>query len=182
MIDTSVVHIEFEVLRTNSCKSLKILDLSNWANAQNDPAYIEITTPGSTKSVTHIFQKGRPNIFNVVNLNLSDVIDYSSLTALPDGMYKIIVSQCANDPLAVTQYHLQDCQLRCSIARKLIAVDLTCTPCRQELLKEIQEIMLFLDGAQAQTDRCNVNKAMEYYQRARTLLDRITDVNENCNC
>jgi hypothetical protein len=181
-VDTSLVHIDFEFIRTNSCKSIKILDTSNWANAENDPSYVEITTPGRTQSVTHVFQKGRINIFNVVNLNLSDVVDYSSLTPLPDGMYKVTVLQCQDDPLAKTQYYLQDCQLRCNIARKLISVDLTCSPCRVSLLRELQEVMLFLEGAQAQTSKCNVNKAMEYYQRASTLLNRISDKNEKCNC
>lgn len=182
MIDTSFVHIDFEVLVTKSCKALKILDLSHWANSLNDGAYIEITTPGSTVPITHVFQKEGINIFNVVNLNLSDVVDYSSLTAIPDGMYKITVLQCAGDPGAKTQYHLQDCQLRCSITKKLISVDLTCDSCKDELLRNMQEILLFLDGAQAQTSKCNVNKAMEYYQRAVTLLDRITETKENCNC
>lgn len=181
-IDTSAVLIDFEVLRSNSCKALKVLDLSHWANAADDASYIEITSPGQTKAVTHIFQKEKVNIFNVSNLNLSDVKDYSSLGALPDGIYTITVLQCQNDPLAVTKYFLQDCQIRCQVARKLIAVDLICTPCRKELLGEIQEIMLFLEGARAQTDRCNVNKAMEYYNRAQTLLDRITDNPDNSQC
>lgn len=182
-LDTSAVNIDFEVLRTNSCKSLKILDLSHWANAQDDAAYIEITTPGQVNPVTHVFQKGKLNVYNTSNLNLSDVQDYSFLGALPDGIYKITLLQCQDDPLAVTKYHLQDCQIKCQVARKLIAIDLTCTPCRKELLSQIQDIMLFIEGAQAQTDKCNVNKAMEYYQRAVKLLDRITDTTDSgCNC
>ena len=182
MIDTSVVNIDFEVLKTNTCKVLKVLDLSHWANAELDAAYISILTPGATVPIVHIFQKEKINRFNTNNLGLSDVTDYSYLGALPDGIYAITLQRCIDDDKAITKYHLQDCQIRCSIARKLISVDLTCTPCRKELLKEIQDIMLFLDGAQAQTDLCNVNKAMEYYQRASTLLDRITDSSSSTGC
>lgn len=184
MIDTSVINIDFEVLRTNTCKALKVLDLSHWATAEDDVAYLQIWTPGASSPITHIFQKGVINRFNTNNLELSDVSDYSYLGPLPDGIYKLVLLQCENDPLAVTKYHLQDCQIRCQVARKLIAVDLTCTPCRKELLKEIQDITLFLDGAQAQTDVCNVNKAMEYYRRASTLLSRIQDTDNNkcTNC
>lgn len=178
-IDTSVLNIDFEVYRTSGCKFLKVLDLSNWASSEDIAAYIQITTPGGVEPVTHIFQKGRLNVFNANNLQLSDVSDYSSLGALPDGIYKLVVLQCQDDPFAVTKYHLQDCQIRCQVARKLIAVDLTCEPCRKDLLKEIQDIILFLDAAQAQTDVCNVNKAMEYYRRANTLLDRISDSNDS---
>lgn len=181
-IDTSVVHLDFEVLNTNTCKALKILDLAHWASAEDDAAYIQIVTPGQVTPVTHIFQKGKVNIFNTVNLNISGIVDYSSLGPLPDGMYKITLLQCENDPLAVTKYHLQDCQIRCRIARKLITVDLNCDPCRKGLLEEIQDIMLFLDGAQAQTDKCNVNKAMEYYRRAALLLERISDTPTNPGC
>lgn len=183
-IDTSITNIDFEVLRTNTCKTLKVLDLSHWTSSDTYAAYISILTPGSTRPIIHIFQKDTINRFNTNNLELSDVTDYSTLGALPDGIYTITLQRCLDDTKIVTKYHLQDCQIRCQIARKLISVDLTCTPCRKELLKEIQDIMLFLDGAQAQTDLCNVNKAMEYYQRASTLLDRITDTNstgcKNC--
>lgn len=183
-LDTSVVNIDFEVLNTNTCKVLKVLDLSHWATSESEVAYVSILTPGSTVPIIHIFQKDKINKFNVSSLGLSDVTDYSTLGSLPDGIYTITLQRCVGDTKAVTKYHLQDCQIRCQIARKLISVDLTCTPCRKELLKEIQDIMLFLEGAQAQTDLCNVNKAMEYYQRASTLLDRITDTNsagcKNC--
>lgn len=182
-IDTSTINIDFEVVRTKSCKFLKVLDLSHWANAQEDVAYISITTPGSTTPITFILKKGAINIFNAANLQLSDITDYSVLPAIPDGIYEISISECVNDPQAVTHYHLQDCLIRCALIKKLISIDLICEPCRKELLKEIQEIMLFLDGAQAQTDNCNVKKAMEYYRRAQTLLDRITDSSSPCsNC
>lgn len=181
-IDTSIINIDFEVLNTNTCKILKVLDISNWASAVDDAAYIEILTPGATTPVVHVFQKGKINIFNTNNLGLSDVSNYSYIGPLPDGIYTITVLQCQDDPLAVTKIHLQDCQIRCKVARKLISVDLTCDPCRKDLLKEIQDIMLFLDAAQAQADLCNVNKAMEYYSRASTLLSRISDSNNhNCN-
>ena len=181
-IDTSVIHIDFEVLKTNTCKVLKVLDLSNWASAEDDAAYLSITTPGATIPVTHVLRKGRINVYNTNNLNLSDVSDYSYLGALPDGIYTLTLSQCQNDPLAVTKYHLQDCQIRCQVARKLIAVDLTCQPCRKELLHQIQDIILYLDGAQAQTDVCNVNKAMEYYRRASLLLSRLSEPGESSGC
>lgn len=180
-IDTTLVRLDFEVLKTNSCKSLKILDLSNWANAEADPAYIQITTPGQTKPVTHIFRKEKRNVFNSNNLNLSDVIDYSDLAPLPDGMYTITLLQCEDDPLAVTKYHFQDCIIRCQVARKLLAVDLSCNSCRTDLIKEIQDISLFLDAAQANADKCNVNKAMELYRRAQKALDRISDT-DSSNC
>lgn len=183
MIDISVINIDFEVLRTNTCKALKVLDLSHWATSEDDAAYLQIWTPGASSPITHIFQKGRLNRFNTNTLELSDVSDYSYLGPLPDGIYKLVLLQCEDDPLAVTKYHLQDCQIRCQVSRKLISIDLTCQPCRVELLKEIQDIILFLDAAQAQTDACNVNKAMEYYRRANTLLDRIQDSHSPCtNC
>ena len=180
-IDTTVVRLDFEVLKTNSCKTLKILDLSNWSIAVDDISYVQVLTPGQVKPVTHVFQKGKLNILNSNNLNLSDVTDYSQLAPLPDGIYTITLLQCENDPLAVTHYHFQDCQIRCQVASKLIALDLTCSSCRTELMKEIQDISLFLDAAQANADKCNVNKAMELYRRAQTALDRIGGASrKNC--
>ena len=68
------------------------------------------------------------------------------------------------------------------LSRKLLAVDLNCEPCKKDLLKEIQDIWLFLDAAQAQTDQCNPNKAMEYYRKAAVLLDRISDSGNSYPC
>lgn len=181
-VDTTAVYIDFEVLKTNSCKSLKVLDMSNWSIAESDGAYISILTPGNTKPINHVFQKNQINSYNVVSLNLSDIVDYSSLTPLPDGIYTISLMRCLDDPNEVTKYWLQDCQIRCQVARKLISVDLICTPCRKELLKEIQDIILFLDAAQAQTDSCNVSKAMEYYRYASTLLERISESGSTTSC
>jgi hypothetical protein len=181
-IDTSKILLDFEVYRTNSCKVLKLLDLSNWATAEADLAFVSILTPGSTVPAVLPFQKHKLNVFNTNNLGLSDVTDYSYLGPLPDGMYTITLLQCEGDPYAVTRYHLQDCQLRCQVNRKLIALDITCSPCRTELRNDVEEILFYLDVAQANSDACNINKAVECYQRAATLLDRISD-NSGCkNC
>lgn len=181
-IDTTLVRLDFDVLKSNNCKVLLIADGSNWANAQDDPAYIQVLTPGQTVPVTHVFRKDRLNRLNSNTLNLSDVIDYSDLAPLPDGIYTITLTQCENDPLARVKYHFQDCQIRCQLAQKLLSVDLTCNSCRKELLKEIQDISLLLDAAQANSDKCNPTKAMELYQRAQVILDRISDEPGCANC
>ena len=77
----------------------------------------------------------------MANLGLSDVKDYSSLTNLPDGIYTITIERCQDDPKATTKYHLQDCNIRCAIVKKLIAIDLICAPCRKELLEKIQDVL-----------------------------------------
>lgn len=186
-LDTSVLNVDFEVLGcSTNCKSLKIVDLSNWGPAIMNPSYIDITTPGSTIPVTVLYQKQVINIFNTNNLNLSDVTDYSSLGTLPDGAYQICVRVCLGTNLdgspiysTTCKYWLQDCQLRCAIARKILAIDLTCQPCRTEYLDDILEVQLFLDAAQAQIDNCNVNKAMEYYRRASLELERLQEPNQD---
>lgn len=184
-IDTSVLNMDFEVLGcSTNCKALKVVDLSNWGPAITNPAYMDITTPGSTLAVTVPYQKQVINYFNTNNLNLSDVQDYSSLGNLPDGAYKICLRVCmgvddAGDPIyeTVCKYWLQDCQLRCQINRKILAIDLTCHPCRTAYLDDILEVQLFLDAARAQIDNCNVNKAMEYYNRAALELERLQEPN-----
>lgn len=181
MIDTSVLNIDFEILGcSTNCKALKIVDLSNWGPAISNASYIDITTPGSTLAITNTFQKQIINVFNTNNLNLSDVQDYSSLGNLPDGAYQICVRVCmGNDPNGMPQfekvckYFLQDCMLRCKIAKKIMAIDMSCEVCKQNWLDDILEAQLFLDGAHAQIDNCNVNKAMEYYMRATQIFERL---------
>lgn len=167
------LYIDFDFIKSKNCKTLRIMDLSNWSIYENDAAYVKITTPGSLEPIVHIFQKGKYNIFNSNNLNLSDVHDYSDLANLPDGVYTVSVVRCEDDPKGVTKYFLQDCQIRCQVARKLLAVDLNCNSCKRELLVLIQDVILFLDAAQAQVDQCNPNKAMEYYRKAVQLLNRL---------
>lgn len=185
-IDTSVLNIDFEVLGcSTNCKSLQIADTSNWGPAIMNPSYIDITTPGSTLPVTVLFQKQVINRFNGNNLNLSDVSDYSFLPNLPDGAYQICVRVCMgvdgqNNPVyeTVCKYHLQECQIRCRLAQKLLAIDLSCDVCKRDYLNELLEVQLFLDAAQAQIDSCNVNKAMEYYRRAAQELERLKEPGE----
>lgn len=178
----SNIYIDFEFLKTKNCKTLKVIDVSNWSISFMDAAYIEILTPGSTKEVVHILRKNLTNVFNANNLNLSDVTDYSELPSIPDGVYQVTIKRCEDDLKGVTKYFLQDCIIRCQVARKIMSIDLNCEPCRKDLIEEMQDITFFLDAAQAQVDQCNVNKAMEYYRRAVALLDRISDGNSNCNC
>lgn len=184
-LDTSLIHIDFEVLGGNNCKVLKVIDESNWPIPPDGLipiSYISILTPGSVKRVNHVFQKEKVNLFNSNNLNLSDVHNYAYLAPLPDGIYTITVERCQDDPNAVTKYHFQDCQIRCALARRIIGIDLTCQPCRKNLLDEILDIQLFLDGAKAQTDKCNPVKAMEYYRRASMLLSRLSEPGDDRNC
>lgn len=185
-IDTSILNIDFDVLGcSTNCKHLQITDLSNWGPAILNPSYIDITTPGSTFPITVVFQKQVINHFNGNNLNLSDVGDYASLPNLPDGAYQLCVRVCMgvdadNNPVykQVCKYWLQDCQIRCKLAQKLLAIDLACDVCKRDYLNEVLEIQLFLDAAQAQIDNCNVNKATEYYRKAAEELDRLKEPGE----
>jgi len=173
------VNIDFEVLKTKNCKILSVMDCSNWSLAEDTTAYISVLTPGSTIAVDNVFTKNQINNLTAVSLKLTDITSYSSLPALPDGVYEVTILRCQGDSKSVTKYHFQDCVIRCQLAKKLLAVDLNCEPCKKELLKEIQDIWLFLEAAQAQADQCNPNKAMEYYRKAATLLDRITDSSDS---
>ena len=196
-LDTSTLRIDFDVLPSGTnCKVLKIVDLSNWASLISSPSFVDITTPGQTVPVSTTFYKGQINLLNSNNLQLSDVTDYSALANLPDGAYKICVKVCMGSipsttepPLPPTpvfeevcKWHLQDCQIKCKIARKLTSVDLTCQPCRKYLLEYLREINLYLAAAHAQIDDCNVNKAMEYYRRATELLERLNEPGSNNPC
>ena len=181
MIDTSVLNIDFDINHcSTNCKVLQIMDLSNWGPAINNLVLISITTPGSTVAIDNVFQKNKINIFNSNNLNLSDVEDYSTLSSLPDGVYQVCVKTCldgSTNPVTYAQtckYFLVDCTIRCQVSRLLMSVDLNCNPCKEELLKPLQEVLLFLDAAQAQVNNCNSNKAMEYYNRDSILLKRIS--------
>lgn len=194
MIDTSVLNIDFEVIGcSTNCKSLKIVDLSNWGPAINNPVFINVTPPGANNAVSNVFYKKQVNVLNSNNLQYSDVTDYSFLPNLPDGVYQICLEVCMGSnpgPSGTTipvfnttcKYFLQDCQLRCAISRKLMSIDLTCQPCRVKLLEEIEDIQLFLDAAHAQIDNCNVNKAMEYFRHAQTELSRLQAPGGNSGC
>ena len=182
-LDTSRLSIDFEILRgSTNCKFLKIADLSNWGPAALSPSYIDITLPGNSIAVSLPFQKGVINLFQSNNLGLSNVNDPASLANLPDGAYKVCVKVCMGTDLSgaplyeeVCKYYLQDCQIRCKLNKKIIAVDLTCESCRRDYINNVLDIQLFLDAAQAQIEFCNVNKAMEFYRRAAEELERFNE-------
>jgi len=199
------LNIDFEILGCSSnCKSLRVLDLTNYANYSLSPVYIDIIAPGLQFPTSRNYQRNAINTFNTNDLGLSDVTDPAYLGNIPDGIYKVCVrvllgyvsplapnatpspiqTSVYTDPVYADncKYWLQDCELRCAIARKLLSVDLTCQPCRKTLVVDLQEIQLFLDAAQAQVENCNVNKAMEYFRRATKLLERLTNPSKDGGC
>ena len=70
----SNIKIDFQVIDTGDPRVLMIADNSVWAQIENQPKVIEITTPGNdpaTDYVGHYFQPYQINSFNSETLGLS---------------------------------------------------------------------------------------------------------------
>ena len=102
------IEIDFNVLSPLDPKILVLCDNSNWLTAEDKPAYISITPPGSSKAITNIFSKHKVSTFNSTNLQLISFISCSEQgnLDLPDGVWKICL-QSSYDKLEKTKYHLK---------------------------------------------------------------------------
>lgn len=92
-MDIGNIFLDFTVIPDFDTKYLIVGDISKWYGAENLPATISITPPGSSKAIIETFQKHKLNIFNSVNLGLSclNSCEEQVYTDIPDGVWTILV-------------------------------------------------------------------------------------------
>ena len=118
----STVNINFQVINTNDPASILIGDQSNWGVAKNKPAYLIITPPGSTQTITLTFGKHKLMPLTSVSLGLSCVssnCDGQTYEDLDDGVWEFCL-QSAFEGLNKKRYYLKDDQLRQEIAKIMV--------------------------------------------------------------
>lgn len=149
MTDLSV-NIDFIILNSLDPYVIAVADRSRWGVAEELPAYILITPPGSTRAISTVFQKERINFFHSVNLGQTCVVDGcggQNYEKLDDGVWEFCLKS-GYDGLEKKRYLLKDDNLRIELDKLFISQNLRYNP-ESQIFKDTKKITFFLDSAQA---------------------------------
>lgn len=169
------IRLDFQVLSTGDPKILVIIDTSVWGFIENKPSIIEITPPGSSKTRTYNFVKGKSNVFNSSNLLITPVGEYKDLA---DGIYRISVKG-SPDTNCVHRDFLKTDKIRTELAKIYISLGVDNDKETIEKKKTIQNYDLLIRAAEYSVKIGKLKKGMHYFKK---VVSYINDYNECENC
>jgi hypothetical protein len=170
--------LNIEILPTYDSRVLLLADSSNWLHLEDEPTYIDITTPGRKKPVTKVFNKGKITIYNSNTLDLTCATDESGLTSLPDGIYTFKLYVCEGDQFSETVHYLRTVNLQVRLDNFLIKNTIDNCQDYRYCMELYFKMQLLLDGAHAHLRRGNIKRAFYNYEKALDMMDSL----ENCGC
>lgn len=168
------IDLDFQYIHTYDPKAMLIADSSHWGNIEDEPAIIEITTPGSSTPIVHYFLKNKINKFDSLNLMLSQ----EETKELPDGLYSITIKG-SPDTFNKQKYVLrtENLQLRLDKAYSSFGIDIS--EVENYKLETLWNVKLLIEGALSSIRLGYLDRAIKFYQEA----DRIIKSYNNCdNC
>lgn len=172
MSDLSV-KINFLIASENDPFSIVIRDTSNWGVAQGQPAYLQVTPPGSTKSVSLNFAKESITILNSVNLGLSCYIqgcDDQDYQELYDGIWEICLLSSYQD-LNKKRFYLKTDSLRLELDKIYIRAGLDYDP-NSEVIKALRKVEFLITSAEVYIRRGDTVKAKTAFDEAVKLTEQ----------
>lgn len=171
--------LDFYVLKANDPKKLLIADDSIWEFIANKPAIIEILLPGFNTPIVHYYEKNAINGFNSVNLSYNCYTtcgcECEDFNDLPDGLYEITIKG-SPDSFSKKKYHLKTDILGIKLARLFYDMHLECNLVDQSQKKHLEEVDFLIKAAEANVRLANIDEAMEIFNKAVALVDRISKV------
>lgn len=164
--------LDFTIFNTNNCKTLGVIDTSIYTAAVGSPI-LTITRPGFASPVIVNFVPKQVNVLNSNNLLLTSVSSLDDLATLPDGIYCITYSVRNNTGDPITKNHLRTCKLVQRYENAILNLDILecCDNVRKKKLLQLFEIEFMIESAIASANICNIELAMELYNKAQKLLD-----------
>lgn len=117
------ISVDFKVLESKDPETLIVGDVSrDWYIAENKPAYLKITLPGSKRTKNFTFIKNQINVFNSITLGLNKFkgnCQEESYINLPDGVYKIeLVTDF--EGIKIEKFYLKTDLIKKNIAKKIV--------------------------------------------------------------
>lgn len=180
MSDLSV-HVDFQVFNTYDPKTIIIGDYSNWGVAENQPAWLQITPPGSSVPLSISFTKHKIISLTSVNLGLSCVtqdctdIDYEDLD---DGIWEFCL-QSSYEGLNKKRLYLKDDQLRQEIDKIRIRLGFDYNNEAKLILQNLQRVEELLAVSHAYIRDGRVSDCMKGYNEANRLVEKYSKC-KNC--
>jgi len=170
--------ISFEVISTFDSRLLIVADTSEWKHLSEETTTMDIVLPGSKRTTTNYFQKGKLNKYNSGNLSFGCVVECEDdLVSLPDGIYKLTLNVCEGNKFSKEAHYLRTVLTEIRIMKFLTGLNLDCNP-ETSCINQVIHIKLLLEGAKADVLFGNIKSAKAKFDKAVELLDDL----EHCSC
>lgn len=169
-------NLYFNVSDTYDLRILRVEDLSDWKHLEDEPTYIDITTPGRGRVVTHFFAKNKVNIYNTNLLELTCDTCEDGLGDLPDGIYTIRIYACDGEKFSEEKNYLRTTKALLRLDQVLINMSLDCCLPDKKIMDKYLEVELLLKSAHANLRDGNIKQTSCEYEKAIKLLEEF----ENC--
>lgn len=170
------LNIDFDVIQSTT-KTLWIGDRSDWVYAENLPAYIYITLPGSRKALEFEFEKNQICVYNSHNLGITcrtntcgDEIPYSDL---PDGIYTITLKS-SYEGFEKTRYYLKTDKIELEISKIIVSNELEYSNSDKQFRDSMYDIDWMIKVAKAFTKVGDFKKADESFSQAKSSLKKFS--------
>ena len=162
------INIDFGVSSTSPLH-LVVEDFSTWVYAEQLPAYVLITVPGSKKPKTYTFKKFKRNIFNSHNLGLSCLsgdCKEEHYIDTPDGIYTVCLKSGYED-IEETKFYLKTDRFEVEMAKVMIKDGLAYD---KEFVLKMTKIRFLLDVAKSHALMGDFVKAQRFFEESKGLL------------
>jgi hypothetical protein len=163
--------IDFDVMSTRP-KNLIVADSSEWIYAENLPAYMLITIPGSKKVKTFPFKKNSLNRLNSHLLGLScltNTCEEEVYINLPDGIYTICIKS-GYEGIENTKFYLKTDMFKQELAKVMVKYGLEYTDQSKKFLEEMMFIKGLVSVAEAHAYEGDFVKAQRFFEEAKGRL------------
>lgn len=173
------IQLSFEVLQTNNCKTLSVVDTSIY-NTTPEGLVMQVVLPDREEVKELSFTRNSVNLLNSNTLGYSNVPDADDLIDLPDGAYTIKISACPYEDFWFEKDIYRICQLECKYNKAVLELDLnSCQNCYDKhKVDKLKEAWLFIQGVKANTENGNIDAATSCYETANKILEKLL----NCDC
>lgn len=168
----AVPKLDIKLEETYNSYYIGFSDIGEYPTAWNvTNATAEVTPPGFPK-IAVTFTPKAVNIYKSSQLGITCDED-DDCVPLPDGIYTIKYSIHPNSVYFIEKSFMRVNNIRCEYGQAYLKVDFSCNCDPQQKHKDkraLHDIAVLIDGAVAESNNCNVERAYEYYNKAKQLL------------
>jgi len=174
-------NLSFNILETNECKTLGILDTSSY-RTPNDVSglVLQILPPNGLDLVETNYNQSTVTIINSNTLKITKVADPKYLQELPDGLYTAKISICPYETNWTEKKWYRVCQLQCKFSKAFLKAKINeCSSCLDlNISKKLESAWEYIIGVETNVTACNFPEAARCYEKANKIIDKILD----CGC
>ena len=171
------INIAFGVSSTSPLH-LVVEDFSDWVYAEQLPAYVLITIPGSKKPKTYTFKKHKRNIFNSHNLGLSCLsgdCKEEHYIDTPDGIYTVCLKS-GYENIEDTHYYLKTDRFNIEYSKVMIKDGIEYN---KDFIEYMMQVKFLVEVAKSHAMLGDFVKAQRFFEDAKKKLRKYVEC-KNC--